>query len=380
VRDLFSFQHPSVAVQMSLELLTPVAGLKRLQAHAKSVHYLDSDEAGCFEFLALIQLNHEGFKSCIYHYKLKIPQFQRRSRQQSEKEAEAGTNFMSAWLPHHSSVVKVKKTMDGTIFTDFPHGLHFGDFVRFLDSGIHEQNLLWYRVKEVREKSFQLDCQTSGISLREGSFVQMKPRFFPFQRLEQESYRLSDICNSVKFLIFRKVPTGASPRSRRNFCQAAWIETCGSRLSIDRKINLCIWAANGSDDLVTRVEFMSASVRDKTTVECACFLPSQETEAMIALGCSFIPGNHEPVQSQLYIYSSDRNFYRADVQGTLPVFLSLNLLPADDAADNSRTDTVMKFDNCLVYLVCVCTFVLMFMQFILVAATKLTELNQNAFL
>jgi hypothetical protein len=62
-----------------------------------------------------------------------------------------------------------------------------------------------------------------------------------------------------------------------------------------------------------------------------------ETE-VIALGCRL-----QNNQNQLCIFARDRDHERfafADVQDPLPSLTSLRLLPADDAADLSRSDSV----------------------------------------
>ncbi len=71
-----------------------------------------------------------------------------------------------------------------------------------------------------------------------------------------------------------------------------------------------------------------------SSVECACFLPC-ETE-VIALGCN---------QSQLRIFSRKHETDEFDsciCEGWLPKtsLTSLRVLPADDAADLSRSDSV----------------------------------------
>ncbi len=304
---------------MALELLTPVCGLKRLQAYARSVHFLDSSANGWFQMLALVNVNSEGRRceSRIYHYKLRIP----------ISQIPEGQDFLSSWLPQHSSFVEVGGVaVDDKVVTKCPHGLRVGDLVRFCDPGIVLQKTQLFKVSQCFQDepcSFKV---TPKPSPKIGSFVQLQPRFFPFQKLEQVApLRISSPEHSqVKCLIVRKKTS--------NFRQAAWIEVGPARSEFVR-----IWSTETPNVLSERFKFDQGQGR----VECACFLEKNmpsEQEATVALGCSF------PNDSRLFIFRKCRcfnnpncacpKFHQATVvQGTLPSFTRLKLLPTDDALD-----------------------------------------------
>jgi hypothetical protein len=351
IRDEFDpFQNPSVSSQMALELLTPVCGLRCLQAHARSVHFLGS-ENGWFQVLALVSLSIEGmrYESRIYHYKLRIPFFQL-------PEQQSCPDFLSSWLPHHSSFVEVQKStltsshsIHGSyiVQTKCPHGLHTGDTIRFLDSGNVTQNPQLFRVLNVDNLkcSFTVEGVILDDSLsetfmqpKEGSFVQLQPRFFPFQKLEQVEQRISSTenCSQVKCLIVRKKPN--------NFRQAVWIELSDS--SPRRCEYLHVWSADAPTALAEKFIF-SLPTPDPTpcdhaprgtSVECACFLQNylpSEHDAIVALGCSWrdVDSRGSGVESQLYIWRHQNPHHFAKVNGTLPRLTHLKLLPTDDATD-----------------------------------------------
>lgn len=105
IRDNFSpLQCPTVSPQMVLELLTPVSGLNRLHAHARSVHFLGSGQDGSFHILALIQRVNKTspqYVSYLHWYSLRTPPLQHRF---GDKYLSACPDFLSAWLPQHSSL------------------------------------------------------------------------------------------------------------------------------------------------------------------------------------------------------------------------------------------------------------------------------------
>lgn len=307
---------------MVLELLTPVSGLNRLHTHARSVHFVGSFDDGSFHILAeicqkKIRNGSLVYSSHIYSYSFRIPSLQSRSC----------SDFLSAWLPQHSSFFKIHKNQKSSGWqTKCPHGLFTGDFVRFRDPSNPLQNapVCKVRVNEADLYSFEVDSMPSGYSPTEGSFVQLQPRFCPFQKLDLVTTCLSDRKSQVKCLILRKKPNPSNLR------QAAWIEIMPSTGGDIPNSGLCIWSTDGLQ------RFLIPNERRITSVECACFLPC-ETE-VIALGCRL-----QNNQNQLCIFARDRDHERfafADVQDPLPSLTSLRLLPADDAADLSRSDSV----------------------------------------
>jgi hypothetical protein len=356
IRDEFDpFQNPSVSSQLALELLTPVCGLKRLQAHARSVHFLDTSENGWFQLLALVSLNIDGmgYESRIYHYKLRIPFSQL-------PEHASCPDFLSSWLPQHSSFVEVQtstplnsisSSASCIIQTKFPHGLHVGDIVKFFYPENLAHNLQLFKVLNVDSLkcSFTVERVTSGDSLtesfvlpKEGSFIRLQPRFFPFQKLEQVEQRVSSAedCSQVKCLIVRKKPN--------NFRQAVWIELSDASPR-QRSEFLHIWSVDSPNVLDEKFLFSRSimdhePVRHGTSVECACFLQNclpSEHQAIVALGCTWrnMDTRDSRVESQLYIWRQPKPnqnidpFQKAVVQGTLPFLTCLKLLPTDDASD-----------------------------------------------
>lgn len=339
IREEFDpFQNPPVTCQMALELLTPVCGLKRLQAYARSVHFLHSSANGWFQMLALVNVNSEGRRreSRIYHYKLRIP----------ISQIPEGQDFLSSWLPQHSSFVEVGSVAVGDkVVTKCPHGLRVGDIVRFCDPGMVLQKTQLFKVSECfQDEPCSFKVTEPKPSPKIGSFVQLQPRFFPFQKLEQ----VEPLCISsssaehsqVKCLIVRKKTS--------NFREAAWIEVGSARSEVLR-----IWSTENPNE---KNKFPFPSVHGR--VECACFLEKnnmQPKEATVALGCS------SPNDSRLVIFRKCPpscppececpKFYLATVvQGTLPSFTRLKLLPTDDAPDpkfDLEDDSVRYIFFCL---------------------------------
>ena len=314
---------------MALELLTPVSGLDRLHTHARSVHFVGSFEDGSFHILAeicqkKIRNGSLVYSSHIYSYSFRIPSLQSRSC----------SDFLSAWLPQHSSFFKIHKNQKSSGWqTKCPHGLHTGDFVRFRDPSnpLQSAPVCKVRVNQADLYSFEVDSMPSGYSPTEGSFVQLQPRFCPFQKLDLVATCLSDNRSQVKCLILRKKP------SPSNLRQAAWIELMPS--TGGDILNLRIWSTDGLQlDRSWNLNEGRLGETRITSVECACFLPC-ETE-VIALGCRL-----QNNRNQLCIFSrdprdpADANPFCFCVQD-LPSLTSLRLLPADDAADLSRSDSV----------------------------------------
>jgi hypothetical protein len=319
---------------MALELLTPVSGLKRLHAHAESVHYLGSFN-GSFCILAEIsdRSKRTAPETKVMMYNFRIPSLQRGAR--------ADADFLFDWLPQHSSFVEIKKVeiphqtfglqqipgsqqVPGsavkfvTVETKCPHGLRVGDFVRFRDPSHPLQNLQTFMVNRVNDLySFQFDAISSGGSVappKQGSFVHVQPRFFPFQKLEQESTLLSDAKSSVKCLIVSKSP-------RHSLRKAAWI----AHGSLDAIEKLCFWSGAASPT--------QHAIEKNIRVECSCFLPPVQgaQKAFIALGCSFQGSPGSP--NRLYLYSEEKkNIVRLDRDtDLLPAITRLTPLPTDDA-------------------------------------------------
>ena len=349
IRDEFSpLQCPTVSPQMMLELLTPVTGLFRLHAHARSVHFLGSGEDGSFHILALMQRNSGGtsFVSYLNWYSLRIPELQHRP----------GPDFLTAWMPQHFSFIKIRTHTQATgqIQTECPHGLYTGDLVRFRDSSNSVQNLPVCKV-EVVENPYLFkvtDTTTSAVpavSIVSGSFVQLQPRFFPFQKLDQVQQCLDPLdpssgsASTIKFLLFRKLPAPA-PAPAPVGCEAAWIK----QESNNFYISLYTWSLplrhTDRIDPAARARQNRRSP-DELSVECACFLPCQT--AMIALGCRKQSSPSFAFTSELYIFEEvpavaaggvPNHFLKVQVQGTLPTFTSLSLLSTDDGSVDNVSD------------------------------------------
>ncbi len=331
IRDEFhSYPSPPVTCQMALELLTPVSGLKRLHARAETVHYLGSVN-GSFCILAEIsdRTNRTTPETTVKMFNFRIPLLQRGAR--------ADADFLYDWLPQHSSFVEIKKVESPqqtpasqqapnsamkfvTIETKCPHGLRVGDFVRFRDPSHPSQNSQPFKVKCVIDVySFQFDAISSGGSVappKQGSFIHVQPRFFPFQKLEQATTLLSDPKSSqVKCLIVSKSPQGVP---RQSFRKAAWIET------LNATEKLCFWSG---DVTPTHRQDMDRNIR----VECSCFLPPVQAAqgAFIALGCS---SQGSGPQNRLYLFSEQKkNIVKLDLDTDLPAITRLTPLPTDDA-------------------------------------------------
>jgi len=237
------------------------------------------------------------------------------------------------------------RTYDFT--TKCPHGLRAGDFVRFRDLENHSQNaepVMVSGIDSSNDKAFSITepSHSMFIQPKKGSYIHLQPRFFPFQKLQQTTQLLSGT-GRTKCLIVSKNPL----RSR----QAAWIETEAGSEKLRFK--------SGGDDTLTKL--FPVDVR----VDCACFLPESRVEGhlgetFIALGCT------ERLENKLYIYYRNRggaDFLKPCDSGTdvvLPAFTRFTPLPSDDAV---HSDSVSPDSR----------------SFVLVAATKLTQVNESAF-
>jgi hypothetical protein len=350
---------------MVLELLTPVSGLNRLHAHARCVHFLGSGEDGSFHILALIQRVNKTspqYVSYLHWYSLRTPPLQHRF---GDKYLSACPDFLSAWLPQHSSFIKIlgRDQKTGKIQTECPHGLRKGDLVRFRDSMNSLQNLPVCRVVDVDVKNSCLFEVEPKVSMVSGSFVQLQPRFFPFQKLEQKLrclYSSTGTASNIKILLVRKLPNGGR--------EAAWIRNSPNS---EPFVYLYTWPVHDDpglpengiskifrhddpglpDNGIPKIFHPPFSPREFSSpifshhcVECACFLPSSAMIAMIALGCRVQSGS--TFTSELLIFEEarqapTRHFTRVQVDGTLPTFTSLSLLPTDEA---NPSDSVSDVD------------------------------------
>ena len=334
---------------MVLELLTPVSGLNRMHAHARSVHFLGSGQDGSFHILALIQRVNKTspqYVSYLHWYSLRTPPLQHRF---GDKYLSACPDFLSAWLPQHSSFIKIlgRDQKTGKIQTECPHGLRKGDLVRFRDSINSVQNLPVCRVVDVDVKNSCLFDVEPKVSMVSGSFVQLQPRFFPFQKLEQKLrclYSSTGAASNIKILLVRKLPNGGR--------EAAWIRNSPNS---EPFVYLYTWPGHDDPGLpengIPKIFCPPFSPREFSSpifshhcVECACFLPSSAMNTMIALGCRVQSGS--TFTSELLIFEEarqapTRHFTRVQVDGTLPTFTSLSLLPTDEA---NPSDSVSDVD------------------------------------